>query len=233
MKRFRYNLPKIKFLRPKKIILIKSIIIVFAILGFLSIINRFENGIKNTIAYADQTYVFDQVLGIQTTSVFDPTTTVSESASNIQISLGNYDKRAYILDQYFKSYNSPLYGYGQIFVNACDKYGAPKDCTTVAAIARNETMLCTYHNSAQMHNCWGFGGGGVHRQSFDSFEQAIDKVTDVLVNQYGVVYMQDPSKMEKIFCGTQDECIGWGGKIKLFMNEINAYSIQLNQGPLL
>jgi len=142
------------------------------------------------------------------------------------------DKRTFVLDQYFKSRNSPLYGHASAFVEACDKYGAPKDCLTIPAIARHETDLCKYHNSAEMHNCMGWGGAGVNRMRFPSFEQHIDIATDVLVNQYGNEYLIDPSLMEKKFCGPQDECINWGNRIKKFMVEIDDFGVNLGVGRL-
>jgi hypothetical protein len=134
------------------------------------------------------------------------------------------DKRAYVLDMYFKHNNSPLYGKGQVFVDACDRYGAPRDCVAVVAIAYNETHLCKYPGSAEMFNCWGFGGGGQHRMTFSSFEESIDRVTKVLVQQYGIKYMNDPSLMEHTFCGWEPGCYGWGNKIKYFMNNIRTYA---------
>lgn len=142
------------------------------------------------------------------------------------------DIRAVVFDEYFRRHNSPLLGYGQIFVDACVEYGAPKDCTIVVAIARNESRLCTYSISAQMHNCWGFGGGGADRRSYESFNDAIFKVTNVLAYQYGYEYMIDPRKMERTFCGPDAECVGWGSSILFFMEEINNLSIELGYGSL-
>lgn len=142
------------------------------------------------------------------------------------------DKRAYVLDQYFKSRNSPLYGYGKTFVEACDRYGAPKDCISTTAIARHETDLCNYANSASYFNCMGWGGGGIHRIKYNSFEDHINIATDILVNQYGPEYMDDPRLMEGVFCGPQEECYGWGNRILFFMREIDNFSESLGVGRL-
>jgi len=142
------------------------------------------------------------------------------------------DKRVYVLDQYFKSRNSPLYGQAIHFVEACDTYGAPKDCITTTAIARHETDLCKYIYSAEMHNCMGWGGAGEYRQSFNSFKEHIYVATDVLVNQYGVEYMIDPELMEDVFCGPQAECEGWGDRVKILMEELDSYSESIGMGRL-
>ncbi len=142
------------------------------------------------------------------------------------------DKRVYVLDEYFKSNNSPLYGTADTFVESCDKYGAPKDCITLAAIAKHETDLCKYHNSAEMFNCIGWGGGGDNRLRFNNFEEMIDTSTKVLVQQYSYDMMVDPSKMETVFCGPQDECAGWGNRVKIIMNQIDEFSVSLGVGKL-
>lgn len=159
-------------------------------------------------------------------------TTAPLSKTNLYSGSISADIRAVVFDEYFKRHNSPLLGYGQIFVDACTEYEAPKDCTIVVAIARNESRLCTYSISAQMHNCWGFGGGGTNRRSYDSFNDAIFKVTNVLAYQYGYEYMIDPRKMERTFCGPDAECTGWGSSILFFMEEINNLSIELGYGSL-
>lgn len=142
------------------------------------------------------------------------------------------DKRAYVLDKYFEKFNSPLVGLGIKFVEACEKYGAPKDCLVVAAIAQNESLFCTYPGSAEMHNCWGYGGPGIHRWRFDSFEAGINQVTDILVNRYGVEYMEDPRKMQRTFCGAEPACEYWGGNILSIMEAMNRFAIELGVGSL-
>ena len=93
------------------------------------------------------------------------------TATRFSSGAGRIDMRAYVLDEYFKANQSPLYGTGKVFVAACDKYKAPRDCTIVAAIARAETNLCRYHTSADYFNCWGFGGGNADRQYFGSWQE--------------------------------------------------------------
>lgn len=150
----------------------------------------------------------------------------------LQSDLKTADKRVYVLDQYFLSRNSPLYGTAQYFVGACMKYDAPEDCTVAVAIASNETHLCTYHISAEQHNCWGWGGAGANRVKFPDFKTAIYRVTEVLVNNYGVDAMNDPSLMERKFCGPQEECRNWGEAIKIQMNQLEEFSKSIGMGSL-
>lgn len=181
------------------------------------------------------------VLGLDTWETQTNSLTVNaESITNSRSAQNNYftniqskDKRVYVLDEYFRANNSPLYGTAKIMVDKCDQYGAPKDCVILAAIARNETDLCKYHNSASMFNCWGFGGGGIYRINFNSWEEAIDRVTSVLVQQYGNRYIIDPSLMERTFCGDEPGCTDWGNKIKSFVKEIDDFSVSLGVGSIL
>ena len=78
----------------------------------------------------------------------------------------------------------------------------------------------------------GWGGAGENRIIYNSFEEHIYTATDVLVNQYGIEYMDDPRLMEKVFCGPQEECIGWGNRILHFMREIDDFSESLGVGRL-
>lgn len=137
------------------------------------------------------------------------------------------DKRAFVLDRYFLANNSPLYGTGNDFVEACDRFGAPKNCIVVAAIAKNESDLCKYYGSEEMKNCWGYGGPGIHRWTFPSFKAGIDQVTDILVNRYGIEYMEDPRLMERTFCGDEPACETWGENILLIMSQIERFAASI------
>jgi hypothetical protein len=158
---------------------------------------------------------------------------INNAGNTISTSINVVDQRVYVFDQYFLANNSPLYGYGKYFVEKCDQYGAPKDCITVIAIARNESNLCKYKVSAEMFNCWGFGGGGEYRMTFNNFEESIDRVTRVLVQEYGRAYIENPSLMEGTFCGPQDECKNWGNSIKFFIRQIDEFGRNLGVGSLL
>ena len=158
---------------------------------------------------------------------------IPPTISNQTVTIQNEDVRAYMLDQYFLANHSPLYGTGKIFIAKCDQYKAPSDCLTIVAIAKHETDLCKYSNSADMHNCWGFGGGGIYRQNFTSFDDSIDAVTRSLVYSYGNKYITDPSLMERTFCGAEASCSGWGNRIKYFIDQIDQFSQNIGLGSML
>lgn len=142
------------------------------------------------------------------------------------------DIRAYVLDEYFRRNNSPLYGTGEIFARKCLEYPVPLDCTTVAAIARAETDLCKYGQADSYFNCWGFGGAGPNRMRFQSWEAGIDRVYRSLAFSYGYEYMVDPRRMSRTFCGSEPGCTGWGQRVLFFMAEIDTLAKDLGVGSL-
>lgn len=172
-------------------------------------------------------YTKARVLGLQ-----DQSALIKSNDFEVSSQANNIDKRIYVLDEYFKMRNSPLYGYAKTFVEACDRYGAPKDCLVVPAIARHETDLCKYYMSAEMKNCMGWGGGGEYRMTFNSFEEHINIAYDVLVNQYGLEFMRDPSLMDDTFCGPEAGCKGWGYRVKVLEQEIDDFGVSLGVGRL-
>jgi len=201
------------------------VLIAFAI-SFFSLINVrgvIQNSINNYYVNADSSNPDIKPPVISTDSNAIKNSEAFNSNSNATF----VDKRAYVLNRYLESNNSPLAGYGQTFVDACDRYGSPHECITTVAIAYNETHLCKYPGSADMFNCWGFGGGGVNRITFSSFNESIDRVTKVLTQQYGLKYMEDPSLMDGTFCGNEEGCNGWGVRIKYFMTDIRNFAQSL------
>src|SRR5688572_14814335 len=86
----------------------------FLVLGIKSTLSTFINELDNISAFAlgDSGYHL-------TTQIPSDSTLKSTTRSLDSISYGNefemIDPRAYIFDQYFKHYNSPLYGTGKYF----------------------------------------------------------------------------------------------------------------------
>jgi hypothetical protein len=150
-------------------------------------------------------------------------------SSSIEINLKDY--RAIVLDEYFKRNNSPLYGLGKNFVEACDKYNAPKDCTTLPAIGFVETGLCTYKPSQGQKNCWGWGGSGPNRIIFDDYPQAIDTITRRLVAGYGNNFISQPIRMQYIYCGPN--CHSWGNGVEQQRKVMNNIAKELGYPPML
>ncbi|MCS7317381.1 MAG: hypothetical protein NZZ41_03550 [Candidatus Dojkabacteria bacterium] len=137
------------------------------------------------------------------------------------------DFRAYVLDEYFRINQSPLYGMGEYIVEICDRYNAPRDCMILPAIAWAETNLCKSPWSASIYNCWGFGGPGENRFRYNSFYESIERVYYSLVFLYGRYYILNPREMQSTFCGRGDECTYWANNVLFAQYQINNLSISL------
>jgi hypothetical protein len=142
----------------------------------------------------------------------------NSNKSNINLNSKSY--QAYVLDIYFANHKSPLYGYGQNFVDACRKFGAPGDCTLLPAIAKVETDLCKTGISEQQHNCWGYGGSGTNRILYDNFPEAIDKVTGRIMEGYGRGFFEDANHGALSYCG--GHCVNYGNNVEYEKNQIKA-----------
>jgi hypothetical protein len=142
----------------------------------------------------------------------------NSGVQNTTLTFTKYDYRARVLDLYFKKNQSPLYGFGSFFVAACDKYGAPKDCTLLPAIGQVETGLCHTASSQKQHNCWGYGGSGANRIIYPNYDQAIDEITRRLILGYGKDFFNDPEIGELAYCGAH--CNTWGDKVKVYQQAI-------------
>ncbi len=123
-----------------------------------------------------------------------------------------YSFQAYLFDKYFQSMNSPLAGHGKNFVNACRKYGTPKDCTLLLAIAKVETNYCKAGLSLEQKNCWGFGGSGPNRILYESFEESIDEVTRRVKEGYTNRFFEDPNYGALSYCGSH--CTSWARHVQ-------------------
>lgn len=143
-----------------------------------------------------------------------------------------FDYRARVLDEYFKRNDSPLEGKGKNFIQACEKYGAPDDCTLLPAIGYIETRLCTLALSEQQNNCWGWGGAGENRVIFSDLETAIDEITKNLMEIpfYGTEFFEDPVSAQFFYCGAH--CDKWGTHVQNARLDINELSIELGYPPL-
>ncbi len=142
-----------------------------------------------------------------------------------------YDYRAHIFDSYFRENNSPLIGYGQTFVDACDKYGAPHDCLLMVAIAKAETDLCKTEGADLQKNCWGFGGSGENRIVYPNYETSITEVTRRVMEGYGTRFFNDANNGKFYYCGRH--CERWGDVVNSYKYEINRFGVMLGYPSLI
>lgn len=144
----------------------------------------------------------------------------------------DYDFRVKVFDTYFERGKSPLQGYGKDFLKACEKYGAPYDCTLLPAIGYIETRNCTLAASDRQKNCWGWGGAGENRVVFPNYPTAIDHVTQKLMSIpfYKTAFFNDPVYAQYYYCG--QHCDKWGTYVQQARQDINNLSVELGYRKL-
>lgn len=144
----------------------------------------------------------------------------------------DFDYKVKVFDEYFARNNSPLEGYGKDFLKACEKYGAPKDCTLLPAIGYIETRLCTLALSDQQKNCWGWGGAGENRVIFPDYSTAIDHITERLMTLpfYGEKFFQDPVYAQLYYCGSH--CDQYGTYVQQAREDINRLAEEMGYPKL-
>jgi hypothetical protein len=109
-------------------------------------------------------------------------------------SLTKGDSRPYLLDQFFKRYKSPLYGYGEKIVEEADSNDI--DWRLVAGIGFQESNLCA-RIPKDSNNCWGWAvyTGKQSGKNFRNFDHAIEVISSDLATKY---YMKGLDTVEKI-----------------------------------
>ena len=92
----------------------------------------------------------------------------------IKTSIKTADARSEIIRQYLNKYGSPLEPYASLIVELSDQYNF--DYRWLVAIAQQESNLCD-HIPANSYNCWGWGIYGDKVTRFDSYEDALKKIS--------------------------------------------------------
>lgn len=154
------------------------------------------------------------------------------SNEGVVIVNNDFDYRIKVLDEYFVRNKSPLAGYGKYFFKACEKYGAPEDCTLLPAIGYIETRLCTLALSDKQKNCWGWGGAGENRVIFPDYETAIDEITKKLMTIpfYGTKFFNDPVYGQFYYCGKH--CDKYGTYVQQAREDINKLAEEMGYPKL-
>lgn len=100
-----------------------------------------------------------------------------------------------MIEKYLKHYNSLLYPYSGIIMNSSEKYGV--DPKLIVAIAQQESNLGKSSPDG-CNNAWGWGIHARGTTCFESWEEAIDKVTMGIAKNYcSKGLCEDPCEMMK------------------------------------
>jgi len=141
--------------------------------------------------------------------------------NKIRSDVGFADLRVLTLEDFFNHYGSPLADYSDDFIEACERYEV-ENWQLLAAIAIAETAGCQTGISYEQRNCWGWGGAGENRWEFDSFDEAIDTITYLMIRGYTNEYM-NARDIQNTYCGRN--CAQWGWR---WARGVNYYVFRIN-----
>ena len=126
------------------------------------------------------------------------------------------DRRAKILSEYLRKFDSPLQNYAQDFVDAADKYEI--DWKLVIAISGVESTFGKFIPGG--YNGWGWGVYGTQTIYFASWKDAINTVSQGLKEKYIDKGLRDPYAMNAIYAESKT----WGSKVDHFLKDIQLFA---------
>ncbi len=125
------------------------------------------------------------------------------------------DARTELVRQFFHKYSSPLEPYAQNIIEAADTYHL--DFRLLPAIAMQESNLCA-KAPAGSYNCWGYGIYDGKVTKFENYQQAIDKVTKTLANDYKTQGLETPTDIVRKY--TPSDTGKWVNSVSYFLNQL-------------
>lgn len=141
---------------------------------------------------------------------------VDSQKPQTQVEAKRIERRAKILAQYLKQFDSPLQNHAQDFIDLADKYGI--DWKLVPAIAGVESTFGKFIPGG--FNGWGWGVYGTQAIYFSSWREAIETITRGLKEKYIDRGLITPAQMNKIYAASPS----WGVKVEYFMRQIEEFS---------
>jgi hypothetical protein len=137
--------------------------------------------------------------------------TVVEQTTDIQQHIDTGLKRT-VIQEILTSYNSPLVGEADTFIEVCTKYNI--DCYLLPSITGVESTFGRFIMPGS-HNPFGWGGGLI---TFDSWEDAIDTVGKGLSENYYAKGANTIETIAPIYAASPT----WAQKIHYFRNRFVA-----------
>jgi len=101
--------------------------------------------------------------------------------SGFKTAIDKQDARPVLVRNYLEKYNSPLAKYADYIVQISDEKGI--DFRWVVAISMAESGGC-HHIPYQSNNCWGYGIYGDQVVEFDSLQEGITKVAELIAGYH-------------------------------------------------
>lgn len=124
--------------------------------------------------------------------------------------------RVEIIKQYLREYESPLYDYSELLVKTSEEYGL--DFRLLTAIAQQESNLCKRIPEGT-HNCWGWGIHSRGTLGFESYEQAIETVSQGLKDAYVDQGFSSPEEIMSKYTPHSPEG-AWARGVTQFLDEM-------------
>ncbi|MDQ3099737.1 MAG: hypothetical protein M3Q44_08405 [bacterium] len=116
------------------------------------------------------------------------------------------------LQKFLSSYNSPMAGNAQDFVEAAEQYNL--DWKLVPAIAGVESTFGK-HLIPGSHNAYGWGGGKIR---FESWREGIYTISKGLAEKYAARGLITPHQIQPVYAPPS---LTWGNKVTFFMNKLD------------
>lgn len=133
----------------------------------------------------------------------------------IEAEIISEDGRVEMIRQFLDKYNSPLTPHAELIVTTAEKYGI--DHRLIPAIAMQETNLCKKARPGSF-NCWGYGVYGKKYYFFDSYEQGIEVVTEMLSRKYKEKGLDTPEEIQTLYTPSSNG--SWATGVNQFMDEL-------------
>ncbi len=162
----------------------------------------------------------------------NPTNTESSAfVQNRLVETKQLDKRAQILKDYLAQFNSPLQYHTQDLVDAADANDV--DWKLIVSIAGAESTFGKkipggtnpQHSS---FNGWGWGVYGDNVLYFDSWREALFKVSKGIKNGYADKGLSNPEQMNIKYSSSPF----WADSVSYFMRDIEEFAKQYEQAPV-
>jgi len=135
----------------------------------------------------------------------------------IKTSIKTADARPELIRQYLNGYGSPLEPYSDLIVQLSDQYNF--DYRWLIAIAQQESGLCR-HIPDNSFNCWGWGIYGDKVTRFDSYEDALRRISP----QFTSIFLKgshskDPMEVMKTYTPPSDG--SWAEGVSTFFDNLD------------
>lgn len=185
-----------KFILSASFLLTTSLTLVFSLFYF-----QYLSDAKNKFLFTSQNY--------QIYSALPP------NSQPLKTEILGLNVRVESIENFLKTYGSPLVPFSEFIVSTSDKYGL--DYRLLPAVAMQESNLCK-KAPANSFNCWGYGIYGGKILTFSGFEEAIETVARGLSKNYTAQGLLTPKEIMSKY--TPSNTGNWAYAVEYFMQKL-------------